>query len=125
MLKAIGNTILAGLRNWTMLIALVVTGGLAIHYAAQGKWIGFAALAAVVSGIGANLFVMVVNGGRMPVRSADAIGLEAAHEHQMMNSQTRLAFLGDWIRVRDWLLSPGDICLYAGLAVFLVNRVFG
>lgn len=111
-------------RNWTMVIALIVSGALATHYASERAWLNFAGLAAIVIGIGANFFVMVINGGRMPVRAADDSWLEKANDHQLMHGETRLAILGDWIDFRRWVLSPGDICLYAGIAMFLASRLF-
>lgn len=124
MFATIGRTVWAFARNWTMVIAIIVSAGLATYYASERSWLIFAALSAIVTGIGANFFVMVINGGRMPVCTDDESWLEDTSDHQLMHEGTRYAFLGDWINVSRWLMSPGDICLYAGILTFIIGRWF-
>jgi uncharacterized protein DUF5317 len=92
----------------------------------------------VVVGIGMNLLVVIVNGGRMPV------ALAAAHlgpaqlrdqrtfaQYQLAGPDTRLGWLGDWIVLPPPIgllfpqaYSPGDMVSAVGFAVvlFLATR---
>lgn len=78
-----------------------------------------------IIGLGAlmNLAVIAANDFRMPVAAAGAGGLiRAGHlgQYVLMDSSTRLAFLGDWIVTPIWLggaYSPGDIVVGAGAGV--------
>jgi hypothetical protein len=116
---------LAGvLRNWPMWAVAIVAALLALSSTSRGDWIRSVAIGLVAVGVVLNLIAMCANGGRMPVQT-DEIPSPTDSEHQIMGSNTRLWFLGDWIRVRDWLISPGDVCLYAGLAIALVARLVG
>ncbi len=124
MLRTIGDTVLTLVRNWKLIIALTMTGGFAMLFAAEREWMNCVGASLAAAGIGANLFVMVINGGRMPVRTANELWLETAIDHRLMHDDTRLAFLGDWIPVRCWVVSPGDIILSSGMAVFAVGRLF-
>lgn len=90
-------------------------------------WIGPSAL-----GILANVVVIAVNGGRMPVAvpgagvdvsAAWALGFPGDYMHAAATDATRLPWLGDWIDVtwpfpRPEAFSPGDLLLAAG--VFLM-----
>jgi hypothetical protein len=78
----------------------------------------------VAVGVVLNLAVICANEGRMPARTEE---IPSSHEgeYRIMDNRTRLWFLGDWIPVRDWLLSPGDVCLYAGLAIAIAARLLG
>ena len=60
----------------------------------------------------------------MPART-DVIPSANESQYEIMDPNTRLRFLGDWISIRDWLISPGDVCLYAGLAISLTARLVG
>lgn len=116
---------LAGVfRNWRMLLVAIVATMLAFLSTSAGDWIRFLAVGLVAIGVVLNLIAICANGGRMPARTDD---IPSAHEaeYQIMDSNTRLWLLGDWISVRDWLVSPGDVCLYAGLAITLTARVVG
>lgn len=55
----------------------------------------------------------------------DEIPSHHESEYQIMDSNTRLRFLGDWISIGNWLISPGDVCLYAGFAISLAARLVG
>jgi len=92
----------------------------------------------VVVGIGMNLVVVLVNGGRMPVALAAAhLGPAQLREqgtfaqYTLAGPDTRLSWLGDWIVLPPpigWLFpqaySPGDLVSMAGFAVvlFLATR---
>jgi uncharacterized protein DUF5317 len=84
-----------------------------------------------IIGVGAlmNLTVIAANDFRMPVAAAYAGRLvQAGHSGQyaVMDSSTRLAFLGDWLPTPVWLggvYSPGDVVigLGAGIVAFLLT----
>lgn len=84
-----------------------------------------------VIGVGAlmNLVVIAANDFRMPVAAAYAGRLVAvghSGQYVVMNSDTRLAFLGDWIATPTWLggvYSPGDVVIGvgAGIVAFLLT----
>lgn len=83
-------------------------------------------------GVFANAWVIFVNGGRMPISPAalSVAGLDripeyqqlvqgASFTHQVANSATKLAFLGDTIPVplpftEPVVASPGDIAICVG-----------
>lgn len=87
-----------------------------------------------IIGVGAamNLAVIAANDFRMPVAPAFAGKLvQAGHSGQyvLMDSSTRLGFLGDWIGTPSWLggaYSPGDVVvgLGAGLVAFLLTALY-
>ena len=92
----------------------------------------------IVVGIGMNLLVVLVNGGRMPVAPAAAhLGPAQLRDqgtfahYALAGPDTRLGWLCDWIVLPPpigWLLpqaySPGDLVSMAGFAVvlFLATR---
>lgn len=92
--------------------------------------------ALVVAGLGIalNMLVITANGGKMPVDSS-RLSLEAAEAlasgensplHQPLDSETRLALLGDRITVpysTNRLLSFGDIIIGVGLAIFIQGQM--
>ena len=81
-----------------------------------GVWI-------VTIGAAANLLVILANDFRMPVAPASAAGLAGVGhtgQYVIMDSSTRLIWLGDWISVPSWLggaYSPGDIVVALGTGV--------
>ncbi len=112
------------LRNWRMLAVVCVVVVLALFTGNRPSVLRFIALGMVGTGVGLNLFVIVANGGRMPAHT-DTIPPDQNHDYALMNSGTRFAYLGDWIQVREWLISPGDVCLYVGLVMALIDRWIG
>jgi Family of unknown function (DUF5317) len=78
-----------------------------------------------IVGIGAvmNLTVTLANDFRMPVAPAGAgrlVQLGHLGQYVLMDSSTRLAWLGDWIVLPGWLggaYSPGDVVVGAGAGV--------
>ncbi|HKF17183.1 MAG TPA: DUF5317 family protein [Candidatus Dormibacteraeota bacterium] len=112
-------------------LALLMVWAAWHHDRLPGIWL-------VVLGIGMNLLVVLVNGGRMPVAVAAAHLAPAELREQgtfaqyaLAGPDTRLGWLGDWIVLPPpigWLFpqaySPGDIVSLAGFAVvmFLATR---
>ncbi len=70
----------------------------------------------------ANVLVVIVNRGMMPVRIDQVLG-KKRFSHEPAHSGTRLWYLGDCIRIGGWYLSPGDICLYSGCILILGGLV--
>jgi hypothetical protein len=111
------------LRYVYVLFILVLLGWTAWHIKRMpGVWI-------VSIGAAMNLVVMAANDFRMPVARAGAGRLvEIGHTGQyvLMDSSTRLAWLGDWIVLPTWLggaYSPGDVvvAIGAGVVAFLLT----
>lgn len=79
-------------------------------------------------GFALNSIVRLANKTKMPCRvSADKIKREDKIHVSMTHepgSRTRLNVLGDWIPIYSSLLSPGDICLYAGPYVIAFQLLF-
>jgi hypothetical protein len=109
------------LRNWRMLVIALAATYLALS--SRGDWIRSIAIGLVATGVFCNVLVMGANQGRMPAQT-DSIPSEQEANYQVMNGNTRIAILGDWIQVRDWLISPGDVCLYVGLGIAVASRLF-
>jgi hypothetical protein len=108
-----------------MFAVAIVGVVIALRTAAANEWIRVTAMTLIVIGVSANILVMAANGGRMPValQLEDEVPPDRESTYRIMDKNTRLAFLGDWIDVRDWLISPGDVCLYAGIAVAIAGRL--
>jgi hypothetical protein len=111
------------LRYVYVLFILVLLGWTAWHIKRMpGVWI-------VSIGAAMNLVVIAANDFRMPVARAAAGRLvEIGHTGQyvLMDSSTRLAWLGDWIVLPTWLggaYSPGDVvvAIGAGVVAFLLT----
>lgn len=89
----------------------------------------------IFAGVLLNFLVMAVNGGRMPVslEAANVLGPyyvdllktgSAVTKHYLMDSATRLPFLGDIIPLsspypRTQVISAGDIVMNAGIFLYL------
>jgi hypothetical protein len=85
-------------------------------------WILRASFALMLLGGLANVVVVILNRGVMPVRSNVIQGRERLR-YQPIHSGTRLWFLGDCIRLGPYYASPGDLLLYAGIALTIVGVV--
>jgi len=76
-----------------------------------------------------NLAVIAANDFRMPVAPAGAgrlVQIGHSGQYVLMDSSTRLAWLGDWIVLPTWVggsYSPGDVVvgLGAGIVAFLLT----
>lgn len=106
-----------GLRYVYVLFILVLLGWSAWHLKRMpGIWI-------VSIGALMNLTVIAANGFRMPVTPAGAgrlVHLGHSGQYVLMDSSTRIAWLGDWIVLPPWLggtYSPGDVVIGAGAGV--------
>lgn len=118
------RTLAGMLRNWRMLAIAIIAAGVALWSTSSGDWLRLVAVSLVAMGVGLNLVAIGANGGRMPAHT-DEIPSEHQGDYQTMNETTRLWYLGDWIGVGAWLISPGDICLYAGLIIGVSARLIG
>ncbi len=120
---------------------LVSVGTEALHLLSYGLlWVfvgrnlRFWPLALVALGLGANLLVVALNGGRMPAAPAALrqAGLEGVAEQLVAHGQagnlvlcteeTRLGFLGDILALPSWVplasaFSVGDLLLGLGLVL--------
>ena len=111
-----------GLQHWPLLHGLVILAALSISDSTWMGWLRHIGLAFATIGVCANLFVIWANRGRMPAKD-DTIPPEVQGKYEIIDNQTKFAFLGDWIPFRDWLISPGDLCLWFGLAIVLFDRL--
>jgi hypothetical protein len=83
----------------------------------------------VAVGAGLNLMVILANDFRMPVSTSSGALVARGHvgQYVLMDSGTKLRWLGDWITVPGWfggVYSPGDVVVGLGIGVvaFLVTR---
>ncbi len=67
-----------------------------------------------------NRLVTMLNGGEMPVLFAEGID----DRHIAMNSETILPFLSDWILIKDYQMSIGDILMYSGAVLFASYQIY-
>ena len=92
------------------------------------NWITPAAIFLSFFGGVLNLIAVILNRGKMPVRGMRG-GVPEHYQptHESMHHRTRVPYLGDWIRIGvmggTWHISPGDVGIYVGLAVFAVDQV--
>ena len=118
----------AVLHLLTMLGVVAVAGILGVSVASDGQRVPAAGLLLVAFGAALNLLVIGANGGRMPADTRGRPrydGYIPSPDHRgyvPMSSRTRLRYLGDWIGVGRSLLSPGDLCIFAGAVTAAVGR---
>ncbi len=105
-----------------MIHSLVVLAVLCRSDLDRSSWLRLIGLVLATSGLCANLFVVWANRGRMPARD-DTIPPELQDRYDVMHKNTKFSFLADWIPFREWLFSPGDLCLWFGVAIVLFDRV--
>jgi hypothetical protein len=70
-------------------------------------------------GAALNQLVMGVNGAMMPVLFPDGWHYSIDGVHTPMTPATHLRILGDWLNFHAAILSPGDLLIMLGDAVFL------
>ena len=111
------------LRYVYVLFVLVLLGWTAWNIKRMpGVWV-------VSIGAAMNLAVIAANDFRMPVAPAGAgrlVQIGHSGQYVLMDSSTRLAWLGDWIITPTWLggaYSPGDVVvgLGAGIVAFVLT----
>jgi len=85
-------------------------------------WISRGACALMFLGGLANVVVVILNRGFMPVRVDQVHGRER-FSYEPIHSGTRLWFLGDCIRLGTSYASPGDLLLYGGFALMMIGVV--
>jgi len=110
------------LQHWPLIHGLFILAVLYNLDSTRTGWLRHIGLALATIGVCANLFVIWANRGRMPAND-DTIPPEEQDSYEGMHNQTKFAFLGDWIPFRVWLISPGDVCLWFGLAIVLFDRL--
>jgi hypothetical protein len=81
-------------------------------------WIVLTPFALFLTGAGLNKAVLVANGGKFPVmlnerrqNEASPDGLLADGRHCLMNADTRLNWLADFLDFKDEIASPGDLLI--------------
>ena len=110
------------LRNWRVLMIPIFVVALSMSSSVGLGRAGWIAIALSGVGVCLNQLVIYMNDGKMPVRT-DSIPVDQEANYEVMDSRTRLAILGDWLQIKDWLISPGDVCLYLGLAIAICGRI--
>ncbi|XJZ27003.1 DUF5317 family protein [Bacillota bacterium Lsc_1132] len=108
--------------EWIFVLTFVgiIAGLLKNRKIAGVKWI--------VAGAILNLLALLLNGGTMPVsdKAIQITGQENASfetdaRHHLMN-ETVFWFLGDWIPLIRYILSPGDILAGIGIILLIVKH---
>jgi hypothetical protein len=115
-------------RFWRIFVISAI-GVLAAVYqfktgAWTNSWTSVVAGVFLCLGLALNIMVLMLNNGLMPVRMKTS-PRNYQHSHTAIDSRTRAWFLGDWIRVARYYLSPGDLCLVAALAIRLAEELLG
>jgi Family of unknown function (DUF5317) len=113
------GTLVGLFRNLHMVAIAVVVVAL-IRSGPSGGQVVMTGLVLALMGITLNLVVICANGGRMPFRARGR--WQAQTGYVAMNRRTRLRFLGDWIDAGRWFISPGDVCIFAGLVLLLAVK---
>ena len=108
------GTLLRTLASGRMLLAASVILLLAWEKASSGQWHRVAGLAFIAAGALMNFAVVCANGARMPAQTGG--DPPADDGYVAIGPTTRLRFLGDWVHLGRWLISPGDVCLCVGAA---------
>nr|WP_251041198.1 DUF5317 family protein [Bacillus sp. ISL-45] len=80
----------------------------------------------IIIGAVLNLLALLLNDGLMPV-SEEALNTTGQHlesfetdsRHQVMSHSTDFWFLGDWIPVVKYVISPGDIFVAIGIVLLI------
>ncbi len=115
--------IIPGPRFWMMLISFAIL----IYLLIVNRHIpGFKFLAC---GMAMNAFIMLINGGRMPVLQslASSMELHIGSRHLSSSWQYWGMIFGDWIPVilpwgRRFIISIGDILVYIGIFLLFLAK---
>ncbi|WP_274967073.1 DUF5317 domain-containing protein [Pseudothermotoga lettingae] len=82
----------------------------------------------MAAGSAMNALVILFNNGKMPVYEpfARMLELDLTVKHTFVYSFSEKLILGDWIPIilpwaRKFLISPGDILIYAGVFIFFLT----
>ena len=120
-----GSRFIVAYGMWLQLaVTLILLGLVAVNLHLPG-------MPVVLVGLLANLLVISLNGGRMPVTASALAATQQtglmtilqAHEdpgHVLVDTNTRLVWLADWIpldALNHKVVSPGDIVAALGLAI--------
>lgn len=93
-----------------------------------GLWLNrrMAGMKWILIGAILNLLALILHGGLMPVSetairlTGQDMGFDTDSRHQLMDSSSPFWFLGDWIPLVQYILSPGDLLVGIGLFRFFV-----
>src|SRR5882762_885326 len=85
-------------------------------------WITPPACIVAFLGGGLNLVAVILNRGKMPVRIIE-IPDRYKNSHEPVHGKTRVRLLGDWIYFGGRYHSPGDICMYIGVAAVATDQL--
>ena len=104
------------LRSWPAMLVATAIACRALYQSADQGWFSRAYMCVSFAGLLMNVAVVALNGG-MPARlhADEEIPDEVRPNYKPMDARTRCPFLGDWIPLGGWRISPGDVLL--GLAV--------
>jgi len=83
----------------------------------------------IILGSALNFLVILLGGGRMPVYGplANRMGLMPSIKHILLEKFTPILLIGDIIPAytpwgRKFLISIGDVLVYAGLLIFMLSK---
>lgn len=83
----------------------------------------------IVMGAVFNLVALLLNGGLMPVdehalkqTGQEVTSFETDSRHQLMTQSTTFWFIGDWIPVIKYVLSPGDFLVAIGITLLIYKN---
>jgi len=114
--------VIPGPKFWLMLVSFAL---LIFLLLINRKIPGFTFIAA---GMTLNAFIMLVNGGKMPVLEslAAAMNLGMDERHVLTDWNYWGMVLGDWIPAplpwgRRFIISPGDILVYIGIFILFLK----
>jgi len=93
-----------------------MTGAHTIHWMTAA-----ACLVAFLGGV-LNLASVILNRGKMPVRTSE-VPERYKHSHEPVHQKTHVPHLGDWISIGARYYSPGDICIYIGLTILVGDQL--
>lgn len=83
----------------------------------------------IAAGSALNGLAIALHGGKMPVFMplAEKLNLDLTIKHAFVEQLNPLTIIGDWIPIvtpygRNFLISPGDILIYAGVLIFMLSK---
>jgi len=95
---------------------------------AQGLYLLHIAFIFYSVGAIGNTLVVYKNGGKMPVFDKDgkySKKLEKSKTHCLLTKETKMPYLADIYELWGGMASIGDILIYIGLVIFMIDFFFG
>lgn len=105
------------LSRWPLVLIMLWGLYSSLRSVEDQQWMRVSGYLVLALGVGMNLLVIALNGGRMPVRCKEEVVDDPGYEQ--MHSKTRLRFLGDWIDCYYIWASPGDFLLLLSLIILV------